>query len=194
MEPSVKIEIGKSLIYSWLRHVQGCVVTQGNWKPSPTWTVAQQRALTEAFEAVRNPAGQDIGVQIFKNGEFSQFIRQAEIDVLGLRWNHDTGTPRVIAVDSAFHENGLQYGNADATVGRVLKKLIRTAFAIEAYLDFAEASVIFATPEMAGEAFREGIQPPLAIIEGRVAEQRGSAIRFRVIANADFSNEILALC
>jgi hypothetical protein len=51
-------------------------------------------------------------------------------------------SPNVIAVDSAFHEAGLQYGNADETVGRVLKKLIRGAFALEACLDVGEASVI----------------------------------------------------
>ena len=194
MESGVKVEIGESLIYSWLRHVQGCVVTQMNWKPSPTWTVAQQGELTEAFEAIRNFASQDIGVQIFKNGDFSQFIRQTEIDVVGLCRDHDLGTRSVIAVDSAFHENGLQYGNADETVGRVLKKLIRAAFAIEAYLDVAEADVIFATPKMA-EAVRGSVQCHLAILERSLAERRISAmprLRFRIIANADFSNEILA--
>jgi hypothetical protein len=194
MEPGVKIEIGESLIYSWLRDVQECIVTQMNWKPSPTWDVAQERELTEAFEAVRNFASQDIGVQIFKKGEFRQFIRQAEIDVLGLFWNHDTASPSVFAVDSAFHENGLQYGNADETVGRVLKKLIRSAFAIEAYLDVAEANVIFAAPKMA-ETVQERIQHHLGLLEKRLAEQRSSAmpkVHFRIIANADFADEILA--
>ncbi len=160
----------------------------------PTWAVAKERELTEAFEAIRNFASQDIGVQIFKNGDFSQFIRQAEIDVLGVRWNHDSGASGVIAVDSAFHEYGLQYGNADETVGRVLKKLIRAAFTLEAYLDVAEASAIFATPKMA-EPIREGVERHLAILERRLAEQAGLAIgrvHFRIIANADFSNEILA--
>jgi hypothetical protein len=190
----VKIEIGESLIYSWLRHVQGCVVTQMNWKPSPTWDVARELELTKAFEAARNLARQDLGVPIFKNGEFGQFIRQAEIDGLGVCRNRDSGGPSVIAVDSAFHENGLQYGNADETVGRVLKKLIRSALAIEAYLDAAEASVIFAAPKMA-EAVRERIQHPLSVLERCLAEQRSSAmprLHFRIIANADFSNEILA--
>lgn len=54
----MKIEIGESLIYSWLRHAQGCVVTQMNWKPSPTWGVPKERDLTEAFEAIRNFASQ----------------------------------------------------------------------------------------------------------------------------------------
>jgi hypothetical protein len=138
----MKIEICESLIFSWLRHVQGCLVTQTSWKPSPTWSIARERELTEIFAAVRTFAGQGIGLQIFKNGSFSQFIRQAEIDVLGVRWNQDVSSPNVIAVDSAFHEAGLQYGNADETVGRVLKKLIRGAFALEACLDVGEASVI----------------------------------------------------
>ena len=190
----MKIEICQSLIFSWLRHVQGCVVTQTSWKPSPTWGVARECELTEAFEAIRSFANQHIGVQIFKNGDFDQFIRQAEIDVLGVRGEQDAGGPGVIAVDSAFHEYGLQYGNADETIGRVLKKLIRAAFAIEAYLDVADASIVFATPKMA-EAVRGDIQRHLATLELRLAEQRSSAIprlRFRIIANADFSNNILA--
>ena len=168
-------------------------MTQMNWKPSPTWSVAKERELTAAFEAVRNFAGQDIGVQIFKNGDFSQFVRQAEIDVLGVVWNNDSGLPSVVAVDSAFHENGLQYGNTDETIGRVLKKLIRAAFALEAYLDVAEASVIFATPKMA-EAVRTGIARHLAFLERRLAQQAGLAmgrVHFRIVANADFATEIL---
>jgi hypothetical protein len=193
MEPGVKIEIGESLIYSWLRHVQGCVVTQTRWKPSPTWPVAKERELGEAFEVVRSFASQTIGVQIFKNGDFSQFIRQAEIDVLGIRWNRASGTPGVIAVDSAFHEYGLQYGNAEETIGRVLKKLIRAAFALEAYQDVDDASIVFATPKMA-EPIRQAIQDHLVKLEACLAAQASLAIsrlHFRIVANADFTDEIL---
>lgn len=189
----MKIEICESLIFSWLRHVQGCLVAQTSWKRSPTWSVVREQELTETFEAVRTFARQGIGLQIFKNGSFSQFIRQAEIDVLGVRWDQDVSSPNVIAVDSAFHEAGLQYGNAEETVGRVLKKLIRGAFALEACLDAAEASVIFATPKMA-EPVREEIERHLSVLEQCLARQRGSAgppLRFRIIANADFSSEIL---
>ena len=189
----MKIEICESLIFSWLRHVQGCVVAQTSWKPSPTWSIARERELSDTFEAIRSFARQDIGLQIFKNGSFSQFIRQAEIDVLGVRWSRDASGPNVIAVDSAFHEAGLQYGAADETVGRVLKKLIRGAFALEACLNAGEASVIFATPKMA-ERVREDIERHLSALEACLARQRGSAgprLRFRIIANADFSREIL---
>jgi hypothetical protein len=84
--------------------------------------------------------------------------------------------------------------NTDETAGRVLKKLIRAAFALEAYLDVDEACIVFATPKMA-EPIREAVQRHLATLEMRLAERRGSAmprLRFRVIANTDFSTEILA--
>ena len=60
----MKIEICESLIFSWLRHVQGCIVTQMNWKPSPTWAVARDGELAEAFDDIRNFSGQAIGLPI----------------------------------------------------------------------------------------------------------------------------------
>ena len=76
----MKVEIAESFILSWLRHAQGCVVTQMNWKPSPTWAVARERELNQAFDAVRSFAGEAIGVHIFKRCEFRQFLRQTEIE------------------------------------------------------------------------------------------------------------------
>ena len=189
----MKVEIAESVIMSWLRHAQGCVVTQMNWKPSPTWAVARERELTQAFDAVRSFASEAIGVQIFTRGEFRQFLRQTEIDVLGLRLADGTGAPAVIAVETAFHENGLQYGSADETIGRVLKKLIRAAFALEAYVDAGEAAVIFATPKMA-EPIRRGVQQHLAQLESLLSRQANLAIHrmsFRIIANEEFASEVL---
>ena len=33
----MKIEMGESLIYSWLRHEKLCQLVQTNWKVSPFW-------------------------------------------------------------------------------------------------------------------------------------------------------------
>jgi hypothetical protein len=104
-----------------------------------------------------------------------------------------TGAPAVTAVETAFHENGLQYGSAEETIGRVLKKLIRAAFALEAYVDAGEAAVIFATPKMA-EPIRRGVQEHLARLEPLLSRQANLAIhrmRFRIIANKEFASEIL---
>ena len=88
----------------------------------------------QKFERLRALASETVGVPIFKQGEFAQFVRQAEIDVLGVRLPHDPATAQAIAVNSAFHEGGLNYGSADETVGRVLK-LLRAALAVEGYLE-----------------------------------------------------------
>jgi hypothetical protein len=81
----MKIEIGESLILSWLRHVMGCPIAQTNWKPSPMWPIHREAGLTSDFEKMREVAAQRLGFEVFKKSSFQQFIRQAEIDVLGLR-------------------------------------------------------------------------------------------------------------
>jgi hypothetical protein len=70
---------------------------------------ARTGAGGRAFRAL---AGETIGVPIFKQGEFAQFVRQAEIDGLGLRLGDDPAAMQVFAVDSAFHEGGLPIGPA----------------------------------------------------------------------------------
>lgn len=35
----MKIEIGESLMISWLRHIKECQIAQTNWKPSPKWEI-----------------------------------------------------------------------------------------------------------------------------------------------------------
>jgi hypothetical protein len=38
----MKIEIGESLISSYLNHVEKCKIVQTNWKVSGNWTVGDQ--------------------------------------------------------------------------------------------------------------------------------------------------------
>lgn len=39
----MKIEIGESLILSWLKHVKECQVVQTNWKASYKWELKNTR-------------------------------------------------------------------------------------------------------------------------------------------------------
>jgi hypothetical protein len=192
-EAGMKIEIGEFLILSWLRHVRGCVLTQMNWIPSPAWPIARERELITTFETVRRLSDAAIGAPIFDGCELRPFLRQARIDVLGLRPDREAGAIEAIAVDSAFHEGELHDDNAEETIGRVVKRMIRAAFALDAYLPLGQASVVFATPWMSG-TIRQDVQRHLGRLEARLAEQRGPAaprLRFRVIANADFTDEIV---
>jgi hypothetical protein len=187
----MKIEIGESLILSWLRHVMGCPIAQTNWKPSPTWPIHREAGLTSDFQKMREVAAQRLGFEVFKKSSFQQFIRQAEIDVLGLRFSD--AAPAALAVDSAFHEAGVNYGDLGETVGRILKKMIRTAFALEAYFDLHEAEVVFATPKM-HNAVRDALErcwPDLQSILADCGTLSGERLRLRIVTNDDFVEQII---
>ena len=47
----MKIEMGESLFYSWLRHIKGCQVVQTNWKASPQWPLGYREELEAVKEA-----------------------------------------------------------------------------------------------------------------------------------------------
>jgi hypothetical protein len=185
----MKIEIGESLIFSWLRHVLGCPIAQTNWKPSPTWPIRHEASLAADFEKLRETAGQRLGFEVFKKSSFHQFIRQAEIDIFGLRFDGSGFTG--IAVDSAFHEAGVNYGKE--TVSRILKKLIRTAFGLEAYFDLHKADIVFATPKMGKDAWDDlqGCWPALQSILGDCASLSANRMNLRIVANDDFVKEII---
>jgi hypothetical protein len=189
----MKIEIGEFLILSWLRHVRGCVVTQMNWSPSPAWSVARERELGTAFEAIRGFSADAIGAPIFGRCDFGSFIRDARIDVLGLRLDRAARDTEAIAVDSAINDSELPHGNAEETISRLIQRMLRAGFALAAYLNPGQVSVVFATPWLA-QAIREDVQRHLARLETRLAAQRHPAVprlRFRVIADADFADEIV---
>jgi hypothetical protein len=185
----MKIEICESLIFSWLRHVQGCPIAQTNWKPSPTWPIRHEPGLASDFEKMQEIAAQRLGFEIFKQSSFQQFIRQAEIDVLGLRFDGSGST--AIAVDSAFHEAGVNYGQE--TVGRILKKMIRTALALDAYFELHHADIVFATPKMhnAVHDALHGCWPELQSVLADCSSLSTSRLNLRIMTNDDFVEQII---
>jgi hypothetical protein len=193
MEPDVKIEIGESLIHSWLPHVQGCTVTQASWKPSPTWTMARERELKETFEVIRKFASETIGVQIFKERRFQQFLRGgSRRPGSSLERSHggaerDRRRLRVSRIRLAVWQRrrdgraGPQEADPLGICARGLSRRGRGQHNLR-------------NAKMA-EPIREAVQRHLATLEVRIVEQRGSAmarLRFRVIANTEFADEILA--
>jgi hypothetical protein len=156
----MKIEIGEFLILSWLRHVRGCVVIQMNWSPSPAWTIARARELRATFEAVRRFADDTIGRSSFGQVEFESFVRRASIDVLGLRVDRDGGGTEAIAVDSAINDTELPHGNTQETIVRLIRRMTRAGFALAAFLEPRQASVVFATPWLATAVRGGGAAPP----------------------------------
>lgn len=141
----MKVEIGESLGYSFLRHVEGCWLVQANWKASGHWPrLLNDAELDREFAAIRRNVERDFQGAFRGTTKGTTFLRQAEIDVVGIRL--DGG---IYTVEVAFHEDGLRYGSADETVKNVLKKMLRTMLILRAYHpEDTERHIYFASPRV----------------------------------------------
>jgi hypothetical protein len=184
----MKVEMGESLLLSWLRHVRHCQLVQLNWKPSRVWE-REGGDLADTMErAARHFWNCDKRLDLFKGTKtVSQLINQAEVDALGVRFDARDRT-RLIAMDIAYHEGGLLYGDQWQTASNVAKKLLRTAFVLRRYFNASDGEVIFASPF---------IRPNDVITLSTVVDElhRFGATEalhfdFRVIGNGDFAKEI----
>ena len=122
----MKIEIGESLGYSFLRHVKGCWLVQTNWKPSDQWPTERTSAeLEDMFKGLKRNF--DPGGNVFKGTKtVSQLLKQAEVDVIGVDLQGE-----VHALEVAFHEGGLNYGGG--VNNRLSKKLLRAFMVLHKY-------------------------------------------------------------
>ena len=184
----MKIEMGESLFYSWLRHVKDCPIVQTNWTTSSQWNLQQQDKLEAIMEKSAAFFAERYGFQIYKHtASLSQLLQQAECDAIGLASADDT--TKVYAVDVAFHEGGLNYGDKRTTTMKIISKCLRTAMCIYGYLNTDQAEVIFASPKI-HKAVMSMLQPCMQDIQ-RFMDQEGYHFRFRLIANESFKKQIL---
>jgi hypothetical protein len=181
----MKIEIAESLIYSYLKHVEGCRVVQTNWTTSGNWIVTEYekeraRGLFNKVSSSEHFSG------IFKNNSFDQLIKQAEIDVLGI----NTAEGTIYGIDVAFHSAGLNYGSKTETALRIVKKIFRTIFIMQSYFNENEKfNSYFVTPKV-NPATRVIIED-LMIKAKEVINDNNISIEF--ISNKRFYSEIVDL-
>lgn len=184
----MKIEMGESLFYSWLRHVKECQIVQTNWKVSSQWQLSNAETLQKLMALVDKHYLEKYGYAIFKqNTSLSQLLQQGECDVLGISVQPDETT--YYAVDVAFHEAGLNYGNRDTTVMKVLEKCARTAFCLYGYLSTKEAEIIFASPKI-NPAVLSDLTPCVVEMNTLFADN-GYNFVFRIIANEEYNDLVL---
>ena len=175
----MKIEMGESLGYSYLRHVKNCWLVQTNWKASEHWEKQlSDDELQDAFRSMRQTF--DLGGSVFKGTkDCAQFLRQAEIDVVGVGQDGS-----IHAIDVAFHEAGLNYGGGVGN--RVLKKLLRTVLILMAYHPpEVKQHIYFVSPKV-----RPGAQQPLENMFNRLRDEY-PVIEWYLFTNETFATEIL---
>jgi hypothetical protein len=179
--------MGESLFYSWLRHVKECQVVQTNWKPSPSWQLRDEDKLKLFMEVTNAHYKNKQGYDVFKNNSLSQLLMQAEIDAVGICLT-DVGI-EIHAIDVAFHESGLNYGDRQETVMRVVKKFIRTALCMVGYFGIVKGEIIFASPKI-HNAIADDLDPCVKDLNALFLENN-YGFTARVIANDDFNDLVL---
>ncbi|WP_432518047.1 hypothetical protein [Priestia aryabhattai] len=80
-----KIEMGKSLLYSWLRHIKGGQLFQTSWKkPSLSWEMKNEDTINTLLSLYIYLLRKDYNNHLYKNKVSApQLLLQSEIDVLG---------------------------------------------------------------------------------------------------------------
>lgn len=184
----MKIEMGESLFYSWLRHVKECQIVQTNWKVSPKWPLQHEEALERLFRSADEHFAAKYQYKVFKkNVSLSQIIQQGECDAVGLCIRD--GSIQTYAVDVAFHEAGLNYGSKQETICKVVAKCIRTAMCLYGYFDAQDGEIVFASPKIY-PAILTGLEPCIDDVNS-ILQQQGFGFSVRVIANNGFNTEVL---
>jgi len=177
----MKIEVGESLIRSWLRHVEKCEFAELNWKPSSTWPTYRENEANEYFDRAKSD-----WPEAFGQNTFSQFLKQAEVDVLGLS-TRERENPRLHLVDIAFHTNGLNYGSAERTGQNINKKLVRSALLAKTYFPIYESTIYFITPVITN-GFRTKVEEAFERVKLLFVEDSG--VNFQLILGDDFKLQI----
>lgn len=183
----MKIEIGESLALSYLKHVKKCVIYQTNWKSSSQWAfLGGEKDASEAFEKLVKD-----GLLSFKGRtepNFTQFLKQAEIDTLGI----NLFEKKMYVMDIAYHENGLNYKNKDRTIESFKKKLLRSYLLLRSYFpEDYEYEIIFASPKVGPELNEKLEDATEALNDLRDDVLSKGAVVFKYIANDKFKVEIL---
>ncbi|MGI6746614.1 MAG: hypothetical protein ACOX45_10940 [Acutalibacteraceae bacterium] len=184
----MKIEMGESLFYSWLRHVKECQIVQTNWKASPQWQLQHEDELLKLMQFTSAYFGNKYGYEIYKKtNSLSQLIQQGECDAVGISIQNDA--VRTYAIDVAFHESGLNYGSRETTVMKVISKSLRTAMCLYGFMDSKDAEIVFASPKI-NPSILGDLAPCIDDINN-ILKQHGFDFDVRVIANDDFNESVL---
>ena len=174
----MKIEIGESLMQSYLKHIKGCLITQTNWKILRSWEKSNENKAKEKFEEIKKEYPNIFSEKI----TFEKMLNQAELDIIGI------ANDKIYMVEVAFHEQGLRYGSNDEEVkDRVLKKIIRAYLIWIIYFSNYSCEIIFASPKVNPSPDKLMKKCFNELKDKNFSEK----VEFKYFSNEEFSNEIL---
>lgn len=188
------------MVASWLSHVKGCHIVQTNWTVGDEIKEDSTLLFDEVCDYFREKFKEEVPNSINDIDEelkefclfskkFKTVIKQAETDVIGMKLGN--GDPKIYGVDVAFHSNGLGYGNSKENITKIIAKSLRTALCFYNVLritNFQTVFVYFATPLM--DVKEESVAKFALEKLTEIFVKRGKEIRFSLLANENFFNEI----
>ena len=176
----MKIEMGESLMQSYLKHIKGCLITQTNWKTLRSWKKSNEDKAKAKFEKIKKEYP-----NIFsEKTKFEKMLNQAELDVIGI------ANDKIYMVEIAFHEQGLRYGNDDNKVrDRVLKKMIRAYLIWKIYFSNYSCKIIFASPKV--NPSPDGLLNECFSKLAKDNFYKEDKVEFKYLSNKKFKDEIL---
>lgn len=183
----MKIEMGESLLCSWLKHIKGCQLVQLNWAVSPNWDFQNKDIIQTLMDRSNALFLEKYGYNIYKNNSLEQLIAQSEADVVGIAL--DENGSHIYAVDVAFHEAGLNYGSREETVARVVKKCLRTAMCVLGCFNIPYGDIVFASPKITPAVYKDMVGATEDV--NAVLRSMGLEYNVSIYANEKFEAEIL---
>ncbi|MCC5924620.1 MAG: hypothetical protein JJT77_12615 [Crocinitomicaceae bacterium] len=173
----MNIDVTESLIESWLRFGEECQIVQTNYKPYQI-ILDSRKSKKPKLECLFSSFKKDLEI----NSSYSQFIKQCENDVLGLKIKSDKTV--LYSVEVAFHINGLNYGNNENVIA---KKMLRSALVHNLiFEDSVEKRIYFTTPYM------RGVENKQKVINDLNEAFNEMNTTFYLIANEQFKDEIFS--
>lgn len=183
-------DIGESVIFSWLKHIEKCQLVQMNWKPSPNWSIGKIEEIDEMMGEIKKINNNELQ-DVFKKNNSDMFLATAECDAIGFSINNKKQC--VYSVDVAFHSAGTNYSgnnNGNQTVDKVLSKIIRQTFCVYYYFgNDIDGKIIFMSPIMRSAIYNK-LQKKLNSVKDYF-KNKNIAYEIQVIVNNDFENTVL---
>ena len=181
----MKIEMGESLMLSWLKHIKNCQIATLNWKCSKEWNFYNKEEIQDLLQKINIKFSNDI----FGKSKPEQIISQTELDALGFNIDGDI-IKNIYTVDVAFHENGLHY-NSDGknnNLNKITAKFLRTALVLYSIFNTKTGNITFATPKVQPKD-KNGLIERTKEIEDFM-KSLGFDFKFSFICNEDFYEQI----
>ena len=183
----MSVDMGESLVFSYLKHVKECQIVQTNWKidTKEVAIVNGDSNIKEKYITILETINNTIKEGIFNSDNLEQILKQGECDVIGIKT--DNKTTEIYAADIAFHRARLGYKD---NFSKVIQKSTRTAICVYQSFKVKKAIIIFATPKISDED-KINIEKGLKDVEIIINENLNVNFSFELLSGELFKNSVL---